>query len=75
MRRQGYTSEGQDAGIFMTRIRPGYDAGAVSGAIDSCVLGSQSLRYSVSDGANTAVATRTVNVVGGVSPPTARSIS
>lgn len=34
LRRQGYTSEGQDAGIFMTRIRPGYDAGAVSGAID-----------------------------------------
>lgn len=35
LRREGYTAEGQDVGIFMTKVKSGYDANAVIASIDA----------------------------------------
>lgn len=35
LRREGYTSEGQDIGIFMTKVKDGYDPNGVIAAIDA----------------------------------------
>lgn len=60
-----------DPGATATDVCAGDLSGSisVSGVIDACRLGSQSLVYSVSDGSNTSAATRTVNVVD-TTPPT-----
>ena len=35
LRREGYTSEGQDIGVFMTKVKEGFDPNAVIAAIDA----------------------------------------